>query len=314
MDVPGPGMDLKHLRYFVAVAEEGHVTRAAARLGIQQPPLSQQIRALEKNLGTLLFRRHPKGVSLTGSGEMLLVDARRLLADAQAVTTRMRAAAAGRAGTLAVGFTSSAAAHALTPAVLRECRRAYPGIALQIVEDHAAGLTESLATGRLHCGFLRVPVARPAGLAFETLLREPVLAALPTGHRLLRGKARALPLAALKDETFILVRRPGGAGLYANLLALCEKRGFAPAASLEVDRMMTALNLVAAGAGVTVVPASMQGVHPHAIGYRALEGAHSLDAPLTLAFREAELDGALRSFVQLARGAARAGERPTDMR
>jgi DNA-binding transcriptional LysR family regulator len=306
-------MELKHLRYFVAVAETGHITRAAARLGIQQPPLSQQIRALEKNLGTTLFVRHPKGVTLTDAGSLLLADSRRLLADAEAVEARMRAVAAGRSGTLSIGFTSSAAAHALTPAVLRECRRAYPGIALQIVEDHAAALTESIAAGRLHCGFLRVPVARPAGLAFETLLREPVLAALPVGHRLLEGKARALPLARLTGETFILVRQSGAPGLYANLLALCAKEGFTPA-SIEVARMMTALNLVAAGAGVTVVPASMQGAHPHAIGYRPLAGARSLDAPLTLAFREANPEGALKSFVQLARTCARSARKPADMR
>ncbi|MGZ5785274.1 MAG: LysR family transcriptional regulator [Ramlibacter sp.] len=299
-------MDLKHLRYFVAVAETGHITRAAARLGMQQPPLSQQIRALEESLGTTLFRRHPKGVTLTDSGELLLVDSRRILGDAESIQTRMRAVAAGHAGVLSIGFTSSAAAHALTPQVLRECRRAYPDIALQITEDHAAGITESLAAGRLHCGFLRVPVARPAGLVFETLAHEPVLAALPVGHRLLKRKARALSLSLLRDESFILVRRSGAAGLYADLLTLCAKQGFTPKVGLEVDRMMTALNLVAAGEGVTVVPASMQGVHPHAIQFRPLEGARSLDAPLTLAFREDRCHGALKSFVGLVRGSARA--------
>jgi DNA-binding transcriptional LysR family regulator len=295
-------MDLKHLRYFVAVAEAGHITRAAAALGIQQPPLSQQIRALEESLGTTLFRRHPKGVTLTESGELLLADSRRLLDDADAVRTRMRAVGAGYAGVLAIGFTSSAAAHAFTPQVLRQCRHAYPGIRLQISEDHAAGLTESVAAGRLHCAFLRVPVARPAGLVFETLLREPVLVALPVGHPLLAGKPRALSINELRNQAFILVRQTGASGLYANLLSLCEQQGFAPTIGHEVSRMMTALNLVAAGEGVTVVPASMQGVHPQAIEYRPLKGARSLDAPLTLIFRESECKGALRSFVELVRG------------
>jgi DNA-binding transcriptional LysR family regulator len=298
-------MDLKHLRYFVAVAEAGHITRAAARLGIQQPPLSQQIRALEETLGTTLFRRHPKGVTLTDSGELLLADSRRLLEDAEAVKTRMRAVAAGHAGVLAVGFTSSAAAHEFTPRVLRECRAAYPGVALQIAEDHAAGLTESIAAGKLHCGFLRVPVARPPGLVLETLLREPVLAALPVGHKLLTKTPRPLSLGKLRDERFILVRQTGAPGLYANLLSLCEQQGFTPAVGHEVARMTTALTLVAAGQGITVVPASMRGVHPEAVEYRALEGAHSLDAPLTLVFREAEFQGPLKSFVELVRAAAR---------
>ena len=298
-------MDLKHLRYFVAVAETGHITRAAARLGIQQPPLSQQIRALEQTLGTTLFRRHPKGVTLTDSGELLLADSRRLLEDAEAVKMRMRAVGAGHAGVLAIGFTSSAAAHEFTPRVLRECREAFPGIALQIAEDHAAGLTESVATGKLHCGFLRVPVARPPSLQLETLLREPVLVALPTGHKLLTKAPRPLSLAKLQGERFILVRQTGAPGLYANLLALCEQQGFTPTVSHEVARMTTALTLVAAGQGITVVPASMRGVHPEAVEYRALEGAQSLDAPLTLVFREGEFQGPLKSFIELVRAAAR---------
>ncbi|MRD46387.1 LysR family transcriptional regulator [Caenimonas koreensis] len=303
-------MELKHLRYFVAVAEAGHITRAAARLGMQQPPLSQQIRALEKSLGTQLFDRHPKGVTLTGSGEMLLADSRRLLEEADAVKTRMRAVAAGHAGVLTIGFTSSAAAHIFTPRVLRECRQAYPHIALQIGEDHAAGLTEALATRKLHCAFLRVPVAKPPGVVFETLLREPVLAALPDGHALLAGAQRSLKLEQLRDERFILVRQSGAPGLYANLLSLCEQQGFTPQVVHEVGRMTTALSLVAAGEGVTVVPASMQGVHPQAIGYRLLKSARSLDAPLTLAFREADYHGPLRSFIELVRQSARRAVEP----
>jgi DNA-binding transcriptional LysR family regulator len=299
-------LDLKHLRYFVAVAETGHITRAAARLGIQQPPLSQMIKALEQSLGTTLFRRHPKGVTLTDSGELLLADSRRLLAEAEAVKTRMKAVAAGHAGVLSIGLTSSAAAHAFTPQVLRECRRKYPGIALQIGEDHAAGITDGLVGGRFHCGFLRVPVARPPGLVFETLLREPVLAALPVGHPLLARRRRALPLKDLRDERFILVRQAGAPGMYAQLLAMCEKQGFTPGVAHEVGRMMTALNLVAAGDGVAVVPASMQGAHPHAIQYRPLEGSRSLDAPLTLVYRKAECQGALKSFVDMVHAAAKA--------
>jgi len=302
-------MDLKQLRYFVAVAETGHITRAAARLGMQQPPLSQQIQALERSLGTPLFHRHPKGVTLTDAGELLLADSRRLLEEAGAVRARMQAVARGHAGVLTVGFTSSAAAHAFTPRVLRACRKAYPDIALQIREDNAAGLTAGLASGALHCAFLRVPVAQPAGVRFETILREPVLVALPVQHPLLARRSRALPLQALKDERFILVRQSGAPGLYAQLLALCEEQGFVPHVAHEVQRMMTALNLVAAGDGIAVVPASMKGAHPETIEYRALAGARSLDAPLTLAYREADFRGALRSFVELVRAAIPAGGR-----
>jgi DNA-binding transcriptional LysR family regulator len=295
-------MDLKQLRYFVAVAEEGHITRAAVRLGIQQPPLSQQVQTLEKSVGTQLFRRHPKGVSLTAAGEALLVDARRLLQETEAILARMRAIGAGRAGLLKIGFTSSAAAHAFTPRVLSECRRAFPDIELQIAEDHAAGLTEAVLAGRTHCAFLRVPVACPPGLSFVTLLREPVLVAVPAGHSL--ASRRSLSLADLRNQPLILVRQAGAPGLYANLLALCQDKGFDPHVAHEVARMGTALNLVAAGAGIAIVPASMRGVHAASVEYRELRGAKSLDAPLTLVYREQDCTGALRSFVQLARTAA----------
>lgn len=299
-------MELKQLRYFVAVAETGHMTRAAARLGMQQPPLSQQIRQLETRLGVVLFVRHPKGVALTEAGQVLLADSRRLLGDAEAVERRLRDMAAGRAGSLAIGFTSSAAAHAFTPRVLRECRRAYPGICLRIGEDHAAGLTAAVAAGRYHCGFLRVPVARPPGLSFETLLREPVLAALPVGHPALRGET-PLALRTLASESLILVRQRGAPGLYAQLLAWCEAEGLTATVTQDVDRMMTALNLVAAGEGVTVVPASMRGVHPEAIVFRPLADAR-LDAPLTLVWREADENPALRAFVALVRQAVAQAE------
>lgn len=298
-------MDLRQLRYFVAVAEEGHMTRASSRLGIQQPPLSQQIRTLEGELGLKLFERHPKGVALTASGQRFLEDACRLLDDAAKMKSRMQAFAAGQDGSLAIGFTSSAAAHSFTPQVLREWRRRYPRVSLEIAEDHAAGVTESLAEGRLQCAFLRVPVATPPGIKFETLLREPVLAAVPKGHTLAKTGGRGITLAQLCTVPLILVRQTGAPGLYANLLALCSEAGLEPKIGQEVSRMTTALNLAAAGAGVAIVPASMDRMHSKVLAFRRLSGARKLDAPLTLAWREQDVSGALGLFVQLARDAAR---------
>ncbi|MGJ7610443.1 MULTISPECIES: LysR family transcriptional regulator [unclassified Variovorax] len=297
-------MDIRALRYFAAVAETGHMTRAAEQLGIQQPPLSLQIKALERELGVLLFRRHPRGVALTDAGRLFQAEALRLLQDMEAMKQRMAHVATGQAGTLAVGFTSSAAAHRFMPEALRAFRRAYPQVALQLREDNAAELTEALAAGRLHCGLLRVPVARPEGLVFETLLREPVWVAMPSDHRLAvgRGKgSRAMPLARLCEEGIILVRRPGAPGLYADLLALCHAKGLQPRVVAEVDRMMTNLNLVAAGVGLSVVPASMTGVHAHAIAYARLADGGQLDAPLTLVSRAEEDNLPARHFAALLR-------------
>lgn len=305
-----PHMELRHLRYFQTVAECGHMTRAAALLGMAQPPLSQQIKALEEQLGMLLFRRHPKGVTLTEGGRLLLVETRRILHDVAAMEERMKRFAEGRQGILCVGFTSSAAAHAFTPQAFRECRNLYPQMELRVTEDNAAEITDGLVATRLHCALLRVPVAQPPGIVFETLLREPVLVALPLDHRLVARRKVAGPptvaLADLRDESFILVRRPGAPGLYANLLALCEREGFRPRVAAEVDRMMTNLNLVAAGVGVSVVPASMQGAHAHAIVYCPLREAASLDAPLTLAYREDDCAGATATFIDLLRRTASA--------
>ena len=298
-------MELRHLRYFVAVADSGHITRAAAELSIQQPPLSQQIRALETEFGLALFKRHPKGVTLTDAGKTLLVDARRILQDVAAMQQRMAGVASGLQGLLRVGFTSSAAAHRFTPEALRACRGQYPEIALALSENNAAEIIEAVASSRLDCGLLRVPVARPAGLVFEPLLSEAVVVALPLDHRLAQpgasGRLRKLRLRELRDEGLILVRRPGAPGLYANLLALCEKQGFQPRVVAEVDRMMTNLNLVAAGAGISVVPASMQGTHAHAIAYRPLAAGAALHAPLTLVHRADANPGPLNTFITLLR-------------
>lgn len=297
-------MDIRALRYFAAVAETGHMTRAAEQLGIQQPPLSQQIKALERELGVLLFRRHPRGVALTDAGRLFQTEALRMLQDMDAMKQRMVRVAKGQAGTLAVGFTSSAAAHRFMPEALREFRRAYPAVELQLREDNAAELTEALAAGRLHCGLLRVPVARPEGLVFETLLREPVLVAMPSDHRFALGRnkaSRPLPLAKLCEEGIILVRRPGAPGLYADLLALCHAKGLRPRVVAEVDRMMTNLNLVAAGVGLSVVPASMTGVHAHAIAYARLADGGQLDAPLTLVSRVEEDSLPAQHFAELLR-------------
>jgi len=302
-------MDIRALRYFVAVAGTGHMTRAAEQLGIQQPPLSLQIKALERELGVLLFKRHPRGVALTDAGRLFQAEALRMLQDMEAMKQRMARVAQGQTGTLAVGFTSSAAAHRFMPEALRAFRRAHPGVELQLREDNAAELTEALAAGRLHCGLLRVPVARPEGLVFETLLREPVWVAMPSDHRFATaatGKkpAKPLPLSKLCEEGIILVRRPGAPGLYAELLALCHAQGLRPRVVAEVDRMMTNLNLVAAGVGLSVVPTSMTGVHAHAIAYTRLADGGQLDAPLTLVSRADENNLPARHFAALLRGLA----------
>lgn len=296
-------IEFRHLRYFVAVADAGHITRAAEQLGIQQPPLSQQIRNLEAELGVPLFRRHPKGVALTDAGQLFYGEATRLLRECAGMQARMLAFIDGTRGTLSVGFTSSAAMHAFTPEALRRCRKEYPDLQLQVSESNAAEITEGVMAARLHCGFLRVPVAQPRGLAQETLLHEPAVLAIPRDHPLAAGRGMAR-LRDLEGQNLIFVRRPGAPGLYANLQAQCLKQGIAIQVVAEVERMMTNLNLVAAGTGLSVVPASMQGAHRGAIVYRGLAGSAGLSAPLTLVYREDACHGPTGAFVALIRKVA----------
>lgn len=298
-------MELRHLRYFLAVAECGHITRAAEQLGIQQPPLSLQIKALEAEIGCELFVRHPKGVDLTDAGRELQVEAQRLLADLNAVTARLQAMARGERGRINVGFTSSAAAHAFTPEVLRTCRRQHPDIALNVSESNAAEITEAVLSKRLHCGFLRVPVDQPQELVFEALLQEPSLLAIPLDHRLAQERTKPVAIKDLDGERLILVRRPGAPGLYANLLALCAKQNVRVELAAEVDRMMTNVNLVAAGVGLSIVPASIKGSHHEAVVYRPFEASVNLNAPLTLVYRQHDCDGPLGTFIALSQKLAK---------
>lgn len=297
-------MELRHLRYFVVVAEEGHFTRAAERLGMQQPPLSQQIRALEQELGFDLFRRHPKGAALTPGGAAFLGEARAILAGVQQAAVRAGRVANGSAGTIALGFTSSAAAHPMVPTIMRAYREAWPDVSLEFRGGNAAEVTESIGTGKLHVGFLRLPVSAPPGIVFHRLLEEDMLLVLPTGHPLLhdwRGDDMpTISLKSLSNERFILVRRNGAPGMYSNLVEACKRAGFAPRIAAEVDRMLTNISLVAAGIGVSAVPASMRGFHADSVVYcRIREGGPGLSAPLTLVTREDDVPPAARHFLDM---------------
>lgn len=297
-------MELRHLRYFVVVAEEGHFTRAAERLGMQQPPLSQQIRALEQELGFDLLRRHPKGADLTAGGTVFLREARAILESVAQASLRAARAAEGLEGSITIGFTSSAVAHPLIPPIVRAYREAWPDVHLKFEEGNAAELTEAVSAAKIDIAFLRLPVSHPPELAFQPLAGEEMLLVLPAGHALLaKTSGDAMPsisLKRLREEAFILVRRHGAPGMYSNLILACEQLGFTPTIALEVDRMLTNISLVAAGVGISVVPASMRGFHADSVVYcRIRDGGPDLCAPLTMAYRNAPAEPAVRHLLAL---------------
>jgi len=181
-------MELRHLRYFVAVAEEQHVTRAAERLGMQQPPLSQQIRILERELDVQLFRRLPRGVALTAAGVAFLADARAILAQLDHAVATAKRTARGEQGRIAVGFTSSAPFNPFVPRVIRVYREAFPLVALTLEEGGTTELIEGLRNERIDAAFIRTPIADREGLVVQILLEEPMVLALPRGNVLARKK------------------------------------------------------------------------------------------------------------------------------
>ena len=295
-------MELRHLRYFIAVAAEQNFTRAAKRLGMQQPPLSQQIRALEDELGFALFLRHRKGVDLTAGGVVFLKEAQAILDNVEQASQRALRAASGVEGVLSVGMSSSAASHPLIPAILRAHRATRPGVSIAFHEGNAAELTSAILAGQIDLGFLRMPTSRPEGVEFHQLAAEEMLLVLPAGHPLLPPGAGedmpAIPLAALRGEPFILVRKPGAAGMYANLLDACKRAGFTPHVAAEVDRMLTNICLVASGVGVSAAPASMRHFQADLVAYcRIADDDEALRAPLTLACRAGDASPLVRHFV-----------------
>lgn len=294
-------MELRHLRYFVAVAKEGHITRAAARLGIQQPPLSLQIKALEEELGLPLFLRGARGVTLTAAGEAFLEDTVSILDAVEKAVDRSRQVAQGAAGRLSVGFATSAALHPLVPRLIRAFRDRYPSVDLDLREDAAAGLTEAIQRGDIQAAVIREPVARPLEIAYRELEREALLAVLPLGHRLLAGHpASAIALEDLAAERFILVRRPGAPGIYGNVVEACRAAGFEPRIAAEVPHMLTNINLVAAGVGISFVPASMREVNVQQVDYRPVKTQKELTAPLTLMWLAANTHPLVRNFIAIA--------------
>jgi DNA-binding transcriptional LysR family regulator len=292
-------MEFRHLRYFVAVAEEGHITRAAERLGIQQPPLSQQIRSLEAELQVQLFRRKPRGVELTQAGETLLAEARAILQQVERAAGAAQRAARGEAGHLGLGFTSSASFHPFVPRLIRRFGDAFPLVALNLEESGTGELVEALLAERLDAAFVRSPIGPVSGITVHAILDEPMVAVLPAGH--VRGVAPAepLPITALADETLILYRRPLGPGLYDAIIAACQRAGFSPKIGQEAPRMLATLSLVAAGLGVTLVPESMRRLQIDGVIYRPLDPAAALVAPLNLAHRRGDAAPALRRFLGL---------------
>jgi DNA-binding transcriptional LysR family regulator len=263
-------MELRHIRYFLAVAEERNVTRAAERLGIGQPPLSQQIHALEDEIGVRLFRRTGHGVVLTEAGEAFAVDAKRILADTRIAVEKAQSAGRGEIGTLNIGFTGSAAFNPVVSKLIRSYRQAYPNVTLTLAEGNTAQLLAWLDDGRVDVAFVRLGSQSPAGVQFHHIAIEPMKIVLPATHRL--AKKRRIALRDLADDPFVMLPREASPTLHDVIVGACREAGFDPIAGQQAPQLSSVVNLVAAEFGVSLVPASVCQIRVEGVVYHDVAG------------------------------------------
>ena len=265
-------IELRHLRYFVAVAEELHFGRAARRLHLAQPPLSQQIRKLEQMLGHPLFIRTSRTVSLTAAGDALLQSARRTLRKVQRDIDETRSAGRGEVGSLHIGFVGSGMLTAL-PDILRAYHLAFPRVKLHLHESFTSRVIESLENGTLDAGIVRD--GDPAeGLHMRTIFSEPFIAVVPAGHP--HAKQKSISPAALRGEPFVYYPRSAGARAFEKPLTIFEKYGFRPTIVQEASHWLSILRLVGAGLGVTVAPDCVRRIASPEVVCLALRGTKAV--------------------------------------
>ena len=300
-------MELRQLRYVLAVAEEQNLTHAAERLGMQTPPLSRQIQAVERELGVQLFRRKARGVELTDAGRVFLDNARAILAQLDNTVEATRRTARGEQGRISVAYSSTVAFHPLVPRIIREFRGAFPLVTVALSEGYPERLVERMQQGEIDLCFVRRVDPEIHTVDIAALHQESMLVALPSGHKLAQDHSGAISLRALSDETFVLFGDPRGDALERNrdFTVACRDAGFKPRIGHVVPYISSRLNLIAAGLGIAVVAASLQHVSIEGLTFRPLKGAPQLRAPLGLAFRRADPSPVVRQFLNLARRIAK---------
>jgi len=301
-------LDLRQLRYFVTVAEELHFGRAARRLAMTQPPLSQQIQALEEEIGVQLFVRTRRSVMLTPAGQQWLPEVRRVLADAGALPGLAQRLARGEVGSLALAFVSTAD-YGILPDLLRHFRAQHPDVQLQLREATSDVQLEALAEGTIDAGLVirpQLPVM-PHGLSYLPLVREPLVLAVPDGWRPAGGTSvpQAVALRDAAREPLVIFPRRSAPAFYDIITGYYARDGLTPVIAQEAIQMQTIVSLVSAGMGVALVPASLRNLRRTGVSYLTLLDAGP-EIETGLAWREgaAGVAPVLRSFIDIATGLA----------
>ena len=293
-------MELRQLRYFATLADELHFGRAAKRLALTQPPLSQSIQKLEQELGVRLFERTRRRVVLTHAGKAFLDEARHTLARADGAVERARRAGRGETGRLAVGFLANTA-YTLLPLVLREFARRFPQVTLELRELTQPQQFDALRRENIDVALLRPPV-EDTELASQIILEEPFVAALPPAHALCA--LRRVPVRRLAGEPFVMYPRQPGLVFHHQIMDFCLRSGFSPRVAQEVSQTHTVIALVSAGIGVALVPHSARKIGLAGVAYRPLRETAPL-ARLAMAWRRADASPVVAAFLGVARHAAR---------
>ncbi len=295
-------MELRHLHYFIAVAEELHFSRAAERLHISQPPLSQQIRDLEEELGVKLFERTKRQVHLTEAGNVFLEHSYLVLAQLEQAIEATQRIGRGEVGRLAIGFVDSAM-YTVLPEILRSFREQFPAIELRLHELTTAQQIQALYDKQVDVGIVRSAISEP-GLSVECLLPESLVLALPETHPL--SAQTQVSLSALADESFILFPAKMGPVFYEQMITIFQQAGFHPKVAQEAVQMQTIIGLVEAGLGIAIVPASLQNFHRSGVIYRPLQ-EHLSDTGLYLTWRQHDSSSVIGAFLSLTRKTTQGG-------
>lgn len=290
---PG-GFELRHLRYFVALVEERNFARAAARLGIAQPGLSQQILNLEAIVGVPLLDRSRRSVKLTVPGQLLYDDARKILDQAAATLSVLTRVGRGETGQISIGYVASAAYSGALTQTIAEFRKRHPDVDLQLTEMEMRQQLMAIAEGSLDFGYIRPPIALPPGIAMRTILREPLVAAVPAGHRF--AQRGAIDLADLADAVFITPRQPADIGFHATTLAACRRAGFNPTINAQGRDFTTIASMVAVGLGIAIGPQSLNCLQLPGLRYVPLASS-GVTSDVAIAYRKTEASPAVRAFI-----------------
>lgn len=287
-------MELRHVRYFLALAEERNFTRAAARVGIAQPPFSSQIKDLEQEIGTPLFHRIPQGAELTSAGAAFLAVVQVMPELAEQAAYAAKRAARGEVGALNIGFTASSAFNAVVPRAIRAFRRAYPDVQVSLEEANTTRLVGGLDEGTLDAVFLRPNAAVADRFQLRTLSEEPLVIALPDTH-----PAAANPVVALKDiatDPLLLFPRTVGPTLHDTIVGAFRNMGYEPNIGQSAPQIASVINLVASAFGVALVPACMSQLAVEGVAYRQIAGEAPV-ARIALATRRGDTASVVRNFL-----------------